>query len=54
MGLRGGSGVLGERISRRVISSSRPSGEVKFLSSFVMAASSDVIDVWLSFDIFLR
>ena len=51
LGLRGGSGMLGGSIRRRMVNSSRPSGEVVFLSRFMLAASSGVINIWLIFSI---
>ena len=49
--MRGVLSMLGYRIIRRVIYSYRPSGEVLLLISLKLAASSDVIDVWLSLEI---
>ena len=45
--LRGGSGILGGRMKRWIISSSRPSCGMGFLRKITLEASSDVIDIWL-------
>ena len=45
--------MMGGRIRRRMTYSSRPSGGLIFLSKLTVAASSNLIDVCLSFAIFL-
>ena len=49
LGLRGGSGMMGFRVTRRLVSYSIPSGGVVFLKNLTLEASSALIDVCLSF-----
>ena len=49
LGLSGRSGMMGGRMSRQMISSSRPSDGVVLLRNPIFSASSAVVDVCLSF-----